>query len=119
MSCGERPCDITNTHGREKGGDLYCSQTCEGMGGLYNPCAVRSSSVETGLRESGCIGFVKGTHIESDNTVQVSEGLYHNLPHVEISVLEKLLHRYFFAVIRLDLELRSKGITSPETSPVC
>jgi len=61
----------------------------------------------------------KGTHIEADNTVQISEGLDDNLPHVEVGVLEKLLHGNLFVVLRLDLELWSEGITSPETSPAC
>ena len=60
-----------------------------------------------------------GTHIETNNTVQICEGLDDNLPHVKVSALEKLLYRNFFATLGLDLELGSKSITSPETSPVC
>jgi hypothetical protein len=51
------------------------------------------------------VGFVRGTHIEAYNTVQISEGLDDNLPHVEVSILKELLHGNLFVVLRLDLEL--------------
>ena len=64
------------------------------------------------------IEFIRGTHIEANNTVQASEGLDDDLPHVEESVLEKLLYGNLLAVVGPDLELWGKCITSPETGPV-
>ena len=68
--------------------------------------------------EIGRIFLHKGTHIKTDNALQIGEGLYDNLPHIEISVLEKLLYGNLFAVLGFDLKLGSEGITSPETSAV-
>ena len=111
--------DVTNTYGRKKGADLYYSQTCEETGGLCSLYAVRSSSAPWWRWDCESVGFVRGTHIEADNAIQISEGLDDNLPHVEVGALEKLLHGNLFTVLRLDLELWSKSITSPEASPAC
>lgn len=60
----------------------------------------------------------KGTHIKTDDTVQISEGLDDDLPHIEVGALEELLYRNLFVILCPDLELWGKCIASPETGPV-